>query len=232
MRLDAVSTSLSGLRIGRDGLYALIRPDLGAAVTHFESQSPSRRRVWWAFDAHQSVRPTLPLVSTGPARWAVARRSRDQVDLSCVQRDPLGVVQWIAGYLITADERGLHFALALENVSPAVLRARIGFECQLPAPIGSSLTVPPGTIGGGDDRPSGDSPFGWPRRTMLTYTGGDQLELRAQSPLARTEVRRWSDQVMLQLWAPSALAAGATLRLECRVRATLSGQPPEPAQSP
>ena len=231
MLLDAVSPSLSGLRIGQDGQYALIRPELGAQVTQFESQTPSRRRVWWAADAHESVRPLLPFLSTCPPRWDVARRSREQVELSCVHRDPSGVVQWIAAYLITADERGLHLAVALENVSPAVLSARTGFEFHLPAPIGSALTVPPGTLGGGDERPSGDSPFGWPRRSMLSYSGGDQLEMRAQSPLARTAVRRVSDQVVLQLLAPSTLAAGATLRLECRVRASLSEEPPEPATS-
>lgn len=223
MQPHVVPPSSPGRRIGLEGQFAHIASELGALVTHFETCSAQRRRVWWGESARVAVGPMVPTGAAAILRWDVVRHSRDQLELAYSHRDRAGVVQWLGCFIATVDDCGLHLALSIENSRAMPLSARIGFQVQLAAQADALLAVPPGSLGGGCEARSDTSPFSWPRRSILTHRDGDQIEVRAQSPLSRTEVRRQADHVTLNLLAPSPLAAGATLRLECRLRATLDG---------
>jgi hypothetical protein len=144
------------------------------------------------------------------------------VDLECRPTDADGAPILVARQTVTADAWGLHLALAVERCHGRVAPLPFGFVLSLAASATAALAVPSGTLGGGTEGRSPDAPFGWPRRSILTHSNGDRLEVCAYAPLSRIEVRRRAQGVQLRLLSPSAVQVGETARLECRLAACLA----------
>lgn len=216
-----VPPSHPGIRIGSDGQTATVQPTLGGAVVAFETRGLGRQRAWLSATG-LGCQAVLPVPTGSAQRWAVTRISRDQTELETATVDAHGGLALHARLIVTVDDWGLHLALAIENLRHTPVHGSWGFVTRLAAPVGSVLEVPPGTLGAGHAVASTDSPFAWPRRSVLRVAEGDSVDVLGHAPLARTEVRRRPEQVELRLLAPSGIASGQTVRAECRLRSRLA----------
>jgi hypothetical protein len=208
------------LRIGSDGQTADLQPDAGGAVVAFDSDRAGRSRAWLPATG-LGCQPIVPGPSGAIGPWHVSRYSRDQAELVAAATDAAGEVLLHARQIVTVDDWGLHLALVVEHRTFLPQPARWGWCVTVRASRSSTLEVPPGSWGSGGETARDVSPFRWPRRSLLRHADGDQLEILAHSPLARTHVRRRADCIELRLLSPLVLARGETARAECRLRARL-----------
>ncbi len=222
MRSLRAPSATAGLQIGSDGQLATLSAVAGGAVSGFQTHAGARCRQWFPVGGALGCQPVLPLaVCATRGLWRPERISRDQVELEYSGRDTEGRVLLRARQLITVDDWGLHLALAIENCCPVALQSPWGYVFQMATDATAILEVPRGALGATAVQRSSASPFAWPRQSTLRLPGGDALDLLAHPPLARTEVSRDAETVVLRLLSLGAIAGGQTVRGECRLRTHL-----------